>query len=49
MNLEERAKEFVSKIASGTSQEMDYYANFLVEFANEITKELQQEADEIKE
>lgn len=43
MTLEERAKEFVSKIASGTSQEMDYYANLLVEFANETTKELQED------
>ena len=43
MTLEERAKEFVSKIASGTAQEMDYYANILVEFANETTKELQED------
>ena len=43
MTLDERAKEFVSKIASGTSQEMDYYANLLVEFANETTKELQED------
>lgn len=43
MTLEERAKEFVSKIASGTSQEMDYYANFLVEFATEAIKELQED------
>ena len=43
MTLEERAKEFVSKIASGTSQEMDHYANLLVEFANEVTKELQED------
>lgn len=46
MTLEERAKEFVSKVASGTSQEMDYYANTLVEFANETTKELVNEAEE---
>ena len=39
MTLEEKAKEFVSKRASGTSQEMDYYANYLVEFANEDAKE----------
>lgn len=43
MTKEERAKEFVSKIASGTSQEMDYYANILVEFVNETTKELQED------
>ncbi len=49
MTLEERAKEFVSKMASGTSQEMDYYANILVEFANEATKELQKENAGLKE
>lgn len=48
MTLEEKAKEFVSKIASGTSQEMDYYVNILVEFANEATKELQEEIEQLK-
>lgn len=47
--LKNRAKEFVSKIASGTSQEMEYYANILVEFANETTKELEKENAELKE
>ena len=46
--LKNRAKEFVSKIASGTPQEMDYYANILVEFANETTKELKEENAELK-
>ena len=39
----ERAKEFVSKKASGTPYAIDYYANLLVEFANEATKELQED------
>ena len=48
MTLEEKAKEFVSKRASGTSQEMDYYANYLVEFANEVTKELEKQLEQTK-
>lgn len=47
--LKNRAKEFVSEIASGTPQEMDYYTNILVEFANETTKELEKENAELKE
>lgn len=48
ITLEEKAKEFVSKRASGTSQEMDYYANYLVEFANEVTKELEKQLEQTK-
>lgn len=39
--IKEKAKDFVSKIAGGTSKEMDYYANILAEFATEVTKELE--------
>lgn len=46
--LKNKAKEFVSEIASGTPQEMDYYANLLVEFANETTKELEKENTGLK-
>lgn len=46
--IKEKAKDFVSKRASGTSQEMDYYANILVEFATEVTKELEKENAELK-
>lgn len=47
--LKNRAKEFVSEIASGTPQEMDYYANILVEFANVTTKELEKENAELND
>jgi len=47
--IKEKAKDFVSKIASGTSKEMDYYADILVEFATEVTKELEKENAELKE
>ena len=41
--LKQKAKDFVSKRASGTPKEMDYYAEILAEFATEATKELQEE------
>ena len=41
--LTNRAREFVCQLGSGTPQEMEYFANILVEFANETTKELGKE------
>ena len=48
-HIKEKAKDFVSKRAGGTSKEMDYYADILAEFVNEITKELQNENAELEE
>lgn len=45
--LTNRARDFVCQLASGTPQEMEYFANILVEFANETTKELEKENAEL--
>lgn len=47
--LRNRAREFVCQLASGFPQEIEYYANILVEFANEIIKELEKARDETQE
>lgn len=38
--LTNRAREFVCQLASGTPQEMEYFANILLEFANGVMQEL---------